>query len=291
MKLTTLDPVYFGPRSWAQRIGDWIKLARATGRATPFLQDNLGIIRQILGQRETGPRMVVNIGADELLSFLETDDYKNIYENPVVGGRRRAPSKERVEVDGLLGLGNARRCYFGAVALDGSGVRFYGEYCMVIKPARVEARNTGTFDRDSYDLLQSPLSGRSPTRTRRIVAALRGVWDVDLVDMLIMKMLPELPAAQHLITVGNLSDLVLSDQEFVEVHLEGKIAVADVEEIRQSSNDAVVEATIRDRRRSGQSPTLVEMHWMAQRRRVAARLAKRAVRQRVVLVQARTQWS
>lgn len=292
MKLPELDPVYFGPRTWARRIKDWAKQARLKGQVTPFLEENLRVIRQMLTQSDTGPRMVVNIGADALLSFLESNDYKNIYEMPVVGGQRREPTKERVEVDRLLELDRQPlRCYFGAVALDGAGVRFYGEYCMVVGPGRVAGRNTRTFDRDSYDLLLAPLVGWSINRTRRLVAALRGNWDTDLVDMLIMKMLPRLPAAQHLITVGNISALVMSDQEFVEVHLLDKIRLVDLEEIRQTPNDAVVEATILARKRTGHSPSLVEMRWIEQRQQVMSRLAQRSIALRTVLVQARSQWA
>ena len=37
-----------------------------------------------------------------------------------------------MEVDDKLGI-DAERTYFGAVALGGAGVRYYGEYCMVLR--------------------------------------------------------------------------------------------------------------------------------------------------------------
>jgi plasmid stabilization system protein ParE len=281
MNRLDLDPIYFSSRTWARRIKDWIAQARAAGQATPFLDGNVAVMRQILTHPDTGPRMVVNIGADALLKFVETNDYKNIYDKPVVGGRRREPTKERIEVDRLLGLGAAAsNSYFGAVALGGAGVRFYGEYCMVIKRSRVGG-TTRLFDRDSYDLLQAPLAERGPTRTSRIVGALRGQWDKDLVDMLIMRALPRLPPTQHLITVGNVSGLIMSDQEFVEVHLVDKIGLEHIEEIRQLPEEAAIESSILSRRRDRQSPTLVEIRWVAQRRRVLRDLARKGLHFRI----------
>jgi hypothetical protein len=292
MSTPELDSVYFSPRPWAKRVHDWVKHARANGRAPSFLDANLGVIRQLLGHPETGPRMVINIGADALLSFLSSDNYKNIYENPVVGGKPRSPSKERHTVDELLGLEpDASAYYFGAVALDGAGVRFYGEYCMVIKASRIAA-DTRVFDRDSYDLLQPPLADRGAAKTRRIVSALKGTWGDDLVGMLIMKILPRLPAVQHLITAGNVSGLVISDQEFVEIHLKDKIHQVHVEEIRQSPDAASIEAAIASRRRSRQPPTIVEVRWVEQRRRVFARLAQKSIPFRIVTLQSRGyQWA
>lgn len=292
MKPRTLDATYFNTRPWARRVKEWIRKARGSGPAASFLGANVTVIRQILSHADIGLRVVVNIGADALLAFLHTNDYKNIYENPVVGGRRRQPTKERVEVDRLLAFAQpASSYYFAAVALGGTGVRFYGEYCMVLRPARV-VPDTRIFDRDSYDLLLPPLSGWSQTKTRNFVRALRGRWGSDVVDMLIMKMLPRLPASQHLITVGNVSSLVMSDQEFVEVHLEGKIRHRDIEEIRQSPDEVAIEAGILNRKRLRQSPTLVEMRWVNQRHEVLSLLPQMPIAYRIVTLHGKGyQWA
>jgi hypothetical protein len=291
MKRRELDPVYFGRRPWSRRVKDALARWQGADSAASFLAGHLAVIRQLLTHSESGPRMVVNIGADALLSFLRSGDYRNIYEEPVVGGKRRTPTGERRKVDAWLALPDPADFYFGAVALGGAGVRFYGEYCMVIRPSRVAA-DTRLFDRDSYDLLQPPFAGHGETRMSRIVAALRGRWDADLVDMLIMKMLPRLPATQHLITSGNVADLVTSDQEFVEVHLQGKIAPDHIEEIRQRPEEAAIEADILNRRQSRQAPTLVEIRWVAQRRKVLRRLASQALPYRLVTLHGKGyQWA
>jgi hypothetical protein len=291
MRRLELDAMYFGNRAWKKRVLDSVKQTRYNGASAAFLHGNLAIIRKILTHQDTGLRMVVNIGADAFLSFLATKDYKNIYEQPVIGGKARIPSKSRERVDKLLGLEAPSKFYFGAVALGGTGVRFYGEYCMVVRPSRVRP-TTGLFDRDSYDLLQPPLAGLSVERTRRIVRVLKGQWDTDLVEMLIMKMLPRLPGAQHLITVGNLSSLVMSDQEFVEVHLEDKISLQDLEEVRQSPDEVAIETAILNRRRTRRSPTLVEVRWVVQRHRVLRKLAGASIPYRIVTLHGKgNQWT
>jgi len=290
VKRLPLDAVYFGNRTWRQRLREGLKRVRSNASDAPFIDGNIAIIRQILMHTDTGLRMVINIGADALLSFLTTGGYKNIYEEPVIGGKRHTPTPERVAVDTLLGL-DGPQTYFGAVALGGTGVRFYGEYCMVIKPSRVDAA-TSVFDRDSYDLLLPPLAGWSASRTKKIVGALSGKWSDDLAEMLIMKMLPRLPGAQHLITVGNVSALVMSDQEFAEVHLAGKIRLADVEEVRQSPDEVAIESAILNRKRSRRSPTLVEIRWVEQRHRALAELAKHSMRYRIVTLHGKGyQWT
>jgi hypothetical protein len=280
MRARPLDAVHFSLRPWEWRAKEWVRRAQADKQHKPFLEGNVALIREILSDPDIGIRMVVNIGPDALLSFLRSGSYRNIYERPAIGGEPRQPDPERITVDGLLGI-DAPNTYFGALALEGAGVRYYGAYCMVIDRNAVDGE-TRLFDRDSYDLLVPPLAGRSPPRTRRIVESLKGRWATDAVDMLVMKMLPRLPASQHLITVGNVSRLVMNDQEFVEVHREAPIGIGQLEEIRHSSDDAAVEAWIRSRARQSQAPSLVEMLWVSSREAVSRELERVGVPERVV---------
>ncbi len=279
MRLRALDELYFGLRAWGARVGQWMKRAQADDHPRPFLEGNVALIRDLLGDAETGVRMVINIGPDALLAFLRSDTYRNAYDIAVIGGPARGPEQARLDVDALLGI-DAANTYFGALALDGAGVRYYGAHCMVIGRAHV-ADDTPLFDRDSYDLLVPPLAGRSPARTQRIVRSLRGRWADDAVEMLIMKLLPRLPAQQHLITVGNVSRLVMSDQEFVEVHRHGSIRIAHLDEVRHAQEDAALEAWVYGKARQRQSPTLVELRWLGQRDAVSRALRGARVPQRL----------
>jgi hypothetical protein len=109
--------------------------------------------------------------------------------------------------------------------------------------------------------------------------------------MLLLKMLPELRDAHRLITVGTVSELVLCDQEFIEVHLEDRITPSQVEEIRQSPDEAALEAVISDREQLGIKPTAVEMRWLRQRHRVFLALEAKHLRHRTVTLHGRGyQW-
>jgi hypothetical protein len=283
------DEIYFSEGAWKERVEAWLKRRSSGGLINPFLNGNVRLVRQVLEDQDTGLRMVINIGAEALLSFLQSNEYKNIYDEPIIGGRAREPSSERREVDRLLGFENeAKNFFFGAATLGGTGVRFYGEYCMVIKRDRVED-TTRLFDRDSYDLLLPPLSDY-PDR-EDLVAMLRGTWTADVVHMLTLKMLPELREPQRLITVGTISELVIRDQEFVEVHLKNRIYLDNLEEIRQSPDEASLEAGILRRKELGIQPTAVELRWLQQRELVFVALRNKGIRYRVVTLHGRGyQW-
>jgi hypothetical protein len=281
----TFDPVYFSGASWNQRVKDWLQGSSHYS----FLDGNVGLIRQIMEHAESGLRVVVNISAEALLSFLASGTYYNLYENPIIGGARRKPSPERMQVDHLLGFGpNAKNYYFGAVALGGTGVRFYGEYCMVLQPSTIPP-DTKIFDRDSYDLLLPPISN-APS-VNNIVKSLVGTWEPDRIDMLTLKLLPELRDANRLITTGTVSEMILHDQEFVEVQKEGSFNATSIEEIRQSPDEIAMEARIQARSNAGFPPTSVELRWLQQRRDVIKALERDGIRYRVVTLHGRGyQW-
>ena len=63
--------------------------------------------------------------------------------------------------------------------------------------------DTQILDRDSYNLVLPPLSDSSSTS--RVASELRGKWSRDAIDMLTLKVLPELQGANRLITTGTVS--------------------------------------------------------------------------------------
>jgi len=234
----------------------------------------------------TGLRMVVNITADALLSVLREGGYRNLYENPVVGGAPKEPTKQRQKVDRTFSITSNH--YFGAAALGGAGVRFYGEYCMVIKLERVRPR-TRLLDRDSYDILLEPL--KALELSKRQVERLTGTWDADLVQMALLRVLPEIGHDMRLVTSGTISESVLRDQEFIEVHLEGSFGPTDLEEVRESPDDASLELAIAERARHGLFTTTVDREWARRRAVVARELDAQGIRHRVVTLHGRGyQW-
>jgi len=282
---SALDDPYFAKTDWQQRVDAWLN---DPAHADAFLDGNVQLVRQIMTHADSGLRMVINITAYALLRFLADRAYRNLYESPQIGGERKQPSPERLQVDQMLGFGaDAKDYYFGAVALGGTGVRFYGEYCMVIKPLDVTP-DTQVIDRDSYDLLLPPLSKHSG---HEVFSRIVGKWANDVVPMLTRKLLPDLLGTNRLITTGTVSEMILHDQEFVEVHKRGPISSSSIEEVRQSPDEIAMEARIVARGNAGFPPTGVELRWIAQRNEVVRALEAEDLQYRIVTLHGRGyQW-
>jgi len=283
----SLDEVLF-PRkaSWRRRLSAWLE-REEQHFPNSFLEANVEVITRTIQDAETGLRMAVNIPADALLSLLDEGRYRNAYERPRVGGEERAPSETRRRVDTLLGFGaDARHYYFGAVMLGGTGVRFYGEYCMVLRSEAVPP-STQVFDRNCYDLIQPPLE--QVADPPRLVECLRGSWSHNLLDMLVLKCVPALRGTQRLLTAGTVSEAILRDEDFVEVHRRDTFGPGELEEVRQGPEETVLAAQLETRMQQGSPPTPAELLWSSRRNLVDRRLMEHSVRTRMVTTSARTQ--
>jgi hypothetical protein len=275
--MAPLSGDYFSGGTWKERLDAWLNAQDPAN--VPFLTANMAAITRCLTHVESGLRMVVNISADALLGFLTSGRYLNAYNLPVVAGKQREPSPRRVRVDGLLKLKPPKNFYFGAAAMGGTGVRFYGEYCMVLRPTQIDDK-TRVLDRNSYDLLYPPLSDRSDVDD--LVKSLRGEWTADTVTMLARRILPEFVGASRLVTLGSVSDAILHDEDFLEVHKEGTFEPADLEEIRETPEDQAIQDYILSFYEHGGLPRIEELLWVLRRERIAQVLRTRSLRTRVV---------
>jgi hypothetical protein len=85
--------------------------------------------------------------------------------------------------------------------------------------------------------------------------------------------------------------MILHDQEFVEIYRQGAIVPGDVQEVRQSPDEVVMEARIHARRQTGIPPSAVELVWLDRRERVAAALEDEGIHYRIVTLHGRGyQW-
>ena len=284
--LVDLDSIYFAVESWTSRFNKWI---REQSRTDPFAEANSAAVDVIARRRDLGLRMAINVPAHGLLLFLRDARYKNAYERVSDAGDTAGPSATRRKVDGALFPAplEPREHYFGAAMLGGTGVRYYGDYCIVLKedPAIIPDE-TQVLDRNSYDMVFAPLDGCEPLFA--IVERLRGKWSTDLLAIAKMKILPALGISPRLATAGVASETLLHDESFIEVHKHGSFTPSDVHEVREGAADAAVEADIMGRRQRGQPPSVEEMIWVHRRHRADRALASLGVRARIVVTAGRT---
>ena len=276
------DSVYFAKNtSWRRRLVAWI--ARELGRVhNSFLQANAEIAERVCEDPHAGARMAVNLPSDALLSFLKDGRYKNAYERPVVAGRDRGTSTTRRKVDALLDLREAHKYYFGAVIINGCGVGFYGEYCLVLRPDKI-ARSTRLLDRNSYDLGAPPVD-TAPSAGK----VLRGRWRRDLSSMVALRVLQRTSSLPQLVTTGLVSESVVEDEHFIEVQKQGTFRPKDVEEVRVSPDVALTRARIRQSFRDGHLPSPTELAWAAEQSEVEQRLRANGIPIRLAYRHGRT---
>ncbi|MEU2200315.1 hypothetical protein [Isoptericola sp. NPDC019482] len=276
-----LDPLYFACVTWAERVSAWMDASAGS----PFVAANERVVRDVVSDPRSGARVVVNLGPTALAALLTGERYRNLYERPLVGGERPTPSRERLQVDDALEL-DGPDVYFGALAVGGTGVAFYGEYCAVLVLDAVDPEPR-LFDRDSYDILFPPFEGREDLS--HLVEALRGTWE-ERFDMLVLSVLPGLTSGPRIVTSGTVAQAVLRDQQFVEVHLHvpstgtgrGGFELSDIEEVRESPDVVTTTAWLRRRADAGHRLSDVEQKLMEDREGVEELLALGGVRRRVV---------
>lgn len=245
--------------------------------------------------------MVVNISCAHVPSFCdETADgaahpYKNVYDLQRLG-LGKGPSATRRRVDAALPVLAGKTpedMYFGAVELTGTGIRFYGDICLVLKPTEV-AEDTLLLETNSYDLEREPLvsaisRSQDPAAKRRSFAlAMSGRWGNDRASMAVAKAFQVLGERSRRFTFGQIAEAVRDDEDYIEVVRTSTFEADDLEEARLQPEDVAVETRITERLRSGPTPSLAEIQWRQDRRRAEAALRAQGVPVRVVTTPGRT---
>ncbi|MGA2650963.1 MAG: hypothetical protein ABSF28_10585 [Terracidiphilus sp.] len=260
---------------------------------------------------QSGMRVVCNISSAHIAAVLTGESrkdpkpYKNRYDlasqrkDPqAVGARVPTPQSLREKIDSVLAsltsTSDGKEFYYAAIELNGSGIRYFGDLCMVLKPEETDP-NTLVLFKNSYDLSRSPIREEvfvngSIDMAKAIDKAkeLQGVWPDDVIEMAACKLLDGANPTERRITSGTVSAGVLFDEDYLEVIRLESFGASSLEEIRLSAQDVAVEGRVAERLRSGPAPSFAELQWR-HRRRGAERIATQVrVSTRVVATAGRT---
>jgi hypothetical protein len=254
---------------------------------------------------ETGARAVYNLSAAHVPALVAAGarsnrPYKNRYDLRATLGQPTPsprPLRERVDdaIGQLINQSDGSNLYYGAVEINGAGIRYYGDICLVLKPSAI-ADDTLILDRNSFDLGCEPIRRRItmdgaaprpqakwPAETVNQADELQGRWEEHLADMAICKILDGGKNVQRRLTTAPISDGVLSDEDYIEVVRLESFGTDELDEARISAADAGADGRIADRLTRGPTPSLAELQWRHRRRLADQALATKRVRTRIVV--------
>lgn len=236
-----------------------------------------------------GMRCIVNISSTHVPAFCQ-DGYKNGYD---LGKFRvgKVPKKQKLRelVDSALPVSDPDKICFGAAALSGTGIRFYGDICLVLKAGCIED-TTKILDRNSYDLMREPLSmelGGDPTKLKDKAQEISGEWS-EVGWVAAVNVLTNSQPRMRRMTTGQLASGILNDEDYIEVLKQGSFEVKDLEIARISSAEASICSHIEDKFVSGSPATAAEILYVQQRMQAVAALAANNIRVAVSTTDGRT---
>lgn len=251
-------------------------------------------------KKDGAAKVVFNISSAHVPSFVfskKVAAYENRYDRNVRLGEppKNGGPDAREQIDRMLANlfavpqpKNWEKLYYGAVELNGSGIRYYGDVCLVLKDSEV-ASDTKVLNRNSFDLICSPLrTFTHPTGAWNAAFAEReadkiaGEWD-ELGDMAVCKVLKPYINDDRRLTIGALSEAILADEDYLEVIRQGSFNVSNLTEARLAAADAAVDGLVADRLRRGPMPNWGELLWRHRRRKADEALKANAIPTKVVV--------
>jgi hypothetical protein len=299
------------PPSWARRVHQLqARLARDQGTGIAYLVANCDAVYRTVDGRGSdsaavhpaaGARITYNMPSVHVPGFCAATAaghayaYKNCYDiadETASSSNKFQVNERRKLVDNALPLpkgGSVPTIYFGAVDVNGTGVRFYGDVCLVLK--RDEAVACVILDRNSYDLVRSPVKElvaqvdvtAQHAARQTIARSWSGSWHSDLQYMVASKALTTLPPGARRWTAGHISYAVCSDEDYIEVLKQGSFNAHDLQEARLAAFDIAEDALTAARVASrSPAPRLESMLWAWRRARAEEALRSAQVMVRIV---------
>lgn len=229
--------------------------------------------------------VVFNISSVHIPSFC-SENYKNTYD--LAGRLGDSVSSKRLKVDKALAdaFGHEEEnIYFGAIELNGSGIRFYGDFCLVLNKSEVSA-DTTILDRNSYDILREPLVNMEcPTDGDEVVCKVRsisGTISSDLENISAIKVIELNPISNRRLSAGQISDSILIDEDYIEVLREESFGIDKLFECRLSASDVALELKLSNQAKTQNPPSCESLLWLDRRQQAEAELSQRGCSIRVI---------
>lgn len=280
-------------RSWQQRLGDQVgAIKRRVARDEHYARANVNAVKQCLSglgpddsnaRATAGARLVVNVSSANVPRICR-EGYMNEYE--LKGETEVTQRRKDVDaaIEGLTRL-KGSQTYFAAVSLNGTGIRFFGDVCLVLKPDCIDPE-AWVLDRNSFDLLRPPVAEDSvestaQSRLARHVKWLQswaGQWGKNLAQMVAVRALQQLDVHGRRWTTGQIARVVMDDEDYIEVLHPRQIRIEhDVQEARLTAADAVQDYRVADQVGRVPAPRLEQQIWRLQRRRAEIALREAGV--------------
>jgi hypothetical protein len=305
-RISTVSPTI--TQNWQQRAST--EIGKKPGGATGMPGANADMVRRVvlgmgpdknIADPACGARVAMNIAAVHVPSFCSAPQdgkaYKNTYDLKKTPRLEEIPPGAeiplRVMVDEALHSvtgSDVTTIYFGAVEVNGSGIRFYGDICFILSADSI-AQDTVVLTSNSYDLVRPPLT---PAGSKPAAAALQshvqdmaGLWGNHTSDMAVVKTFASREVSERRLTTGQVSEAVLDDEDYLEVLKVSSFDASNLQEARVSASDTAAEGHIGEQLRLGLCPSLAELHWRKHRRAAVKALQRHRVRTRVVTTSGR----
>lgn len=298
------------PKSWSVRLKDCINQLTHNNRIlVSFAEANANSICEAIGngKEPCKAKAVVNIAAKHVPSFCEKSKasspaYLNCYDLKTKTARLGSETpdsswKGREIVDhALLDLHGKKmeNIYFMATEINGAGISFYGDVCLVLKEL---PGDTTILDRNSYDLTREPFASEiknvgAPNaeheRRKDKAKELAGKWGENLGEIAAIKVLTATGGRARRLTTGQISAGILEDEDYIEILKHGSFSTNDLECARLSAPDVALEGHITRKRGSSTSPSVSELTWLHQRQEALRALEDAKVPVTVVTTLGRT---
>lgn len=231
-----------------------------------------------------GVHAVANMSNAHIEDFCEASrkgdkrPYKNYYDlgNHLDEHGAPKPDAMRVAVDRQLPCPPSlqsdklahEKIVFAAAELNGSGVSFYGDFCLVLSNMPGSAV---VLDRNSWEFTVAPFAGQSAKLSARF--QLHSA-DVDaLPEISFSRLVRENDVTHRLTVTEQVSDALLAGEDYVELLLPKSFGTQSVREARTSAQDETLEVSIRQRAANGDPGSEAELLWLDRRERAKQALS------------------